>query len=55
MLSLLHLGVIPFEYVPGVNRDGKFARSMINQSTQIILIDEGIKDSLWCEDAKRFL
>ena len=46
MLSLLHLGVIPFEYIPGVNRAGKFARSTINQSTQNILMDEGIKDSL---------
>ena len=35
-----HLGVIPFEYIAGVTRDGKFTGSMINQSTQIILMDK---------------
>ena len=50
-----HLGVIPFEYIAGVTRDGKFAGSMINQSTQILLMDEWTDDSLRCEDAKRIL
>ena len=50
-----HLGVIPFEYIAGVTRDSKFARFMINQSTQIILMDEWTNDSLCCEDAKRIL
>ena len=50
-----HLGVIPFEYIAGVTRDGKFAGSMINQSTQIVLKDEWTNDSLYCEDAKRIL
>ena len=50
-----HLGVIPFEYIAGVTRDGKFAGSMINQSTQIVLMDEWTNDSLCCEDAKRIL
>ena len=49
------LGVISFEYIAGVTRDGKFAGSMINQSTQIVLIDEWTNDSLCCEDAKRIL
>ena len=31
-----HLGVIPFEYIAGVTRDGKCDGSMINQSTQIV-------------------
>ena len=35
-----HLGEIPFEYIAGVTRDGKFAGSMINQSTQIALMDD---------------
>ena len=50
-----HLGVIPFEYIAGVTRDGKFAGSMINQSTQIVLMDEWTNDGLCCEDAKRIL
>ena len=50
-----HLGVIPFEYIAGVTRDGKFAGSMINQSTQIVLMDKWTNDSLCCEDAKRIL
>ena len=50
-----HLGVIPFEYIAGVTRDGKFAGSMINQSTQIVLMDKSTNDSLCCEDAKKFL
>ena len=50
-----HLGVIPFEYIAGVTRDGKFAGSMINQSTQIVLMDEWTNDSLCFEDAKRIL
>ena len=35
-----NLGVIPFEHIAGVTRDGKFAESMINQSTQFVLMDE---------------
>ena len=35
-----HAGVIPFGYIAGVTRDGKFAGSMINQSTEIALVDE---------------
>ena len=50
-----HLGVIPFEYIAGVTRDGKFAGSMINQSTQIVLMDEWTNNSLRREDAKRIL
>ena len=50
-----HLGVIPFEYIARVTRDGKFAGCMINQSTQIVLMDEWTNDSLCCEDAKRIL
>ena len=50
-----HLGVIPFEYVAIVTRDGKFAGSMLNQSTQIVSMDEWTNDSLCCEDAKRIL
>ena len=48
-----HLGVIPFEYIAGITRDGKFAGSMINQSPQIVLMDEWTNDSLCCEDGKR--
>ena len=50
-----HLSVIPFEYIAGVTHAGKFAGSMINQSTQIVLMDEWTNDSLCCEDAKRIL
>ena len=49
------MGVIPFEYIAGVSCDGKFAGSMINQSAQIVLMDEWKNDSLCCEDAKRIL
>ena len=55
MLCYNHLGVIPFEYIADVTRDGKFAGSMINQPTQIVLMDEWTNDSLCCEDAKRIL
>ena len=47
--------MIPFEYIAGVTRNGKFAGSMINQSTQIVLMDEWTIDSLCCEDAKIIL
>ena len=50
-----NLGVIPFEYIAGVTHDGKFVGSMINQSTQIVLMDEWTNDSLCCENAKRIL
>ena len=50
-----HLGVIPFEYIAVITLDGKLAGSMINQSTQIVLMDEWANDSLCCEDAKRIL
>ena len=50
-----HLGAIPFEYVAGVTRDGKFPGSMAHQSTQIVLMVEWTNDSLCCEDAKRNL
>ena len=40
-----HLGVIPFEYIAGVTRDGKFPGSMINQSTKIFLMDKWTNDS----------
>ena len=50
-----HLGVIPFEYIAGVTRDGKFAGSLISQSTQIVLMDKWTNDSLCCEDVKRIL
>ena len=50
-----HLGVILFEYIAGVTRDGKFAGFMINHPTQIVLMDEWTNDILCCEDAKRVL
>ena len=50
-----HLCVIPFEYIADVTHDGKFAGTMINQSTQIVWIDEWTNDSLCFEDAKRIL
>ena len=50
-----NLSVIPFEYIAGVTRDGKFAGSMINQSTHIVFMDEWTNDSLCCEDAKNFV
>ena len=50
-----NLGVIPFECIAGVTRDGKFTGSMINQSIQIVLMDEWTNDSLCCEDSKRTL
>ena len=50
-----HAGVIPFGYIAGVTRDGKFAGSMINQSIEIALVDEWRNDILCCEDAKKFL
>ena len=49
------LCVIPFEYIAGVTCDSKFAGSMTNQTTQIILTDEWTNDSLCCEDAKKIL
>ena len=40
-------------HIAGATCDGKFAGSIINQSTQILLMDEWKNDS--CEDAKRIL
>ena len=42
-------------HIAGTTRDGKFAGSNINQSTQILLMDEWTNDSLCCENAKRIL
>ena len=53
--SYNNLSVILFEYISGVTRDGKFAGSMINQSIQIVLMDEWTNDSFCCEDAKIIL
>ena len=53
--STLHIGIIPLQYVAGVTRDGKFSGSMINESTQVVFMDEWTNDSLCCEDAKRLL
>ena len=61
-----HLGVIPFEYIAGDGHryrditvegyhDGQFARPVINQSTQIVLMGEWTNDSLCCDDSKRIL
>ena len=44
-----YLGVIHFEYIGSVRRDGKFAGSMINRFSQIDLMDEKANDSLCCE------
>ena len=49
-----HLGVIPFEHIAGVTRDGKFAGSMINHSTQIVLMDEWTYDSLCARMQREF-
>ena len=49
------LGVIPFEYMAGVTLDSKFTGAMINQSTQIVLMDEWANDNLCSDDAKRIL
>ena len=35
--------------------DGKFSAHMINDQTQIVMMDEWTPDSLSCEDAKRIL
>ena len=50
-----HLGVISFECIAGVTLDSKFAGSVINQSTQIVLMDEWANGSLCSDDAKRVL
>ena len=52
---LFSLGIIPFDYIAGVTRDGKFSGSMINELTQVVFMDEWTSDSLCCEDAKRIL
>ena len=49
------LGIIPIRYVAGVMNDGKFSASLINELTQIVIMDEWTPDSLSCEDAKRVL
>ena len=48
-------GIIPFQYIVGVIRDGTFAGATINQATQVVFTDEWTNDSLCCEDAKRIL
>ena len=49
-----YLGVIHFEYIGSVRRDGKFAGSMINHFSQIVLMDEKANDSLCCEIQRGF-
>lgn len=52
---LFILGIIPSRYIAGVVRDGRFAGHMINDKTQVLLMDEWTNDSLCCEDAKKVL
>lgn len=35
--------------------DGKFSASLLNESTQIVLMDEWTPECLGCDDAKRIL
>lgn len=35
--------------------DGKFSAGLINESTQIVIMDEWTPDCLGCDDAKRIL
>ena len=49
-----YLGVIHFEYIGSVRRDGKFAGSMINHFSQIVVMDEKANDSLCCEIQRGF-
>ena len=49
----LFTGIIPSRHIAGVTRNGKFAGPMINQTTQVVFMDEWTNDSLCCEDAKR--
>ena len=49
------LGIIPSKYIAGVMNDGKFSAHMINEQTQVVMMDEWTPDSLSCEDAKRIL
>ena len=48
-------GIIPSQYIAGVMNDGKFSASLINDQTQIVIMDEWTPDSMSCEDAKRVL
>lgn len=49
------LGIIPARYIAGVMNDGKFSAGLINESTQIVMMDEWTPDCLGCDDAKRIL
>ena len=48
-------GIIPSKYIAGVMNDGRFSAALINNNTQIVMMDEWTPDSLSCEDAKRVL
>ena len=55
-LSLIyHLGIISTHNIAGVTQEGKFAGHMINESTDVVFMDEWTSNSLSCEDAKRVL
>jgi len=49
------IGIIPARYIAGVMNDGKFSAGLINESTQIVMMDEWTPDCLGCDDAKRIL
>ncbi|XP_066920801.1 serine-rich adhesin for platelets-like [Clytia hemisphaerica] len=48
-------GIIPARYIAGVMNDGRFSAALIDDQTQIVMMDEWTPDSLSCEDAKRVL
>ena len=49
----LFTGIILSRHIAGVTRNGRFAGLMINQTTQVVFMDEWTNDSLCCEDVKR--
>ena len=46
---------MPSHAIAGVVRDGRFSAHLINESTEVVFMDEWSSDSLSGEDAKRVL
>ncbi|XP_066925566.1 uncharacterized protein [Clytia hemisphaerica] len=48
-------GIIGTDHIAGVTQESQFAGHMINESTEIVFMDEWSSNSLSCEEAKRVL
>ena len=53
--TIIYIGIIPSKFIANVVADGRFSAANINNTTQVVMMDEWTENSLSCEDAKRVL